>query len=48
MDSALMLAVAKEWGLSETAFISKLEEDNRFSIHYFRPRWKYHFVATLH
>lgn len=37
-DSTLMLAIAKELGLSETAFVSRLEEDNRFSIRYFSPK----------
>ena len=37
-DSARMLAIAKELGLSETAFVRKLEGDNRFSIRYFSPK----------
>lgn len=38
MDSTLMLTIAKELGLSETAFVRKLEGDNRFSIRYFSPK----------
>jgi PhzF family phenazine biosynthesis protein len=38
MDNARMLAIAKELGLSETAFVRKLDADNRFSIRYFSPK----------
>ncbi len=38
LDSELMLSVAQELGLSETAFIRKLEKDNHYSIRYFSPK----------
>lgn len=33
-----MLSIAKEIGLSETAFISKLNEPNKYTIRYFSPK----------
>ena len=38
MDPALMLSIAQELGLSETAFISKGENENRYAIRYFSPK----------
>jgi len=34
----LMLSIAKEFNLSETAFIKKLESDNAYSIRFFSPK----------
>ena len=38
LSEELMLSIAKELGLSETAFIIPLEEANTFSIRYFSPK----------
>ncbi len=38
INSTLMFAIAKELGLSETAFVHKLETNNHFSIRYFSPK----------
>ena len=37
LDESQMLAIAKELGLSETAFISKTEAENKYSIRFFSP-----------
>ena len=37
LDDTLMLSIAKELGLSETAFVKKLDNNN-FSIRYFSPK----------
>ena len=34
----LMLSIAKEFNLSETAFVKKLESDNAYSIRFFSPK----------
>jgi PhzF family phenazine biosynthesis protein len=38
LDDALMLSIAKELGLSETAFVKKSDQTNNFSIRYFSPK----------
>jgi PhzF family phenazine biosynthesis protein len=38
MTESLMLSIAQELGLSETAFVRKIEGDNRYSIRYYSPK----------
>ena len=38
MENGKMLSIAKELNLSETAFITKLEQDNTYSIRFFSPK----------
>jgi PhzF family phenazine biosynthesis protein len=38
LEDFKMLSIAKELGLSETAFIKKCDDDNNYSIRYFSPK----------
>ena len=38
LDDALMISIAGELGLSETAFVKKFDEPNRYFIRYFSPK----------
>jgi len=38
LEDSLMLSIAKELGLSETAFVCKLDNKNNYSIRYFSPK----------
>lgn len=38
LDDNLMLSIAKELGLSETAFVCKLDNNNNYTIRYFSPK----------
>jgi PhzF family phenazine biosynthesis protein len=38
LEDSLMLSIAKELGLSETAFVCKMDNNNNYSIRYFSPK----------